>query len=212
MSRPLCLRCRKAQVMCYCHSLETFTSNPQFVILIHPKESRKAINTGRMAFLHINNARLIVGSDFTMDQQLNQLLSDPHKKCWLLFPGEKALDLSEVKPQLAGSTQEEQVFIILDATWAMAKKMYRQSLNLQRLPQVMFRPTEASRFMIRQQPHPDCYSTLETIHHIIECFGTHPKGEHHRLIRVFQEMVQKQIDFELLQGRALNPLKYPNLS
>ncbi|RYZ60207.1 MAG: DTW domain-containing protein, partial [Proteobacteria bacterium] len=41
--REECYRCRKAKVMCYCAEVKTFASDPEFVILIHPKETRKAI-------------------------------------------------------------------------------------------------------------------------------------------------------------------------
>lgn len=196
MARPLCLSCRKAQVMCYCKSIESFASRPQFVILIHPKESRKAINTGRMAYLHLRNALLLVGSDFSNHSALNKLLMDPHKRCYLLFPGQQALDLGSLKSEILMKAEQESIFIILDATWAMAKKMYRLSENLHQIPQIMFVPDHPSQFFIRQQPHVRCYSTIETIHYIIDFLGTHPAGEHHRLLHVFQDMVQKQIEYE----------------
>ncbi len=199
MTRALCLTCRKAKLMCYCQDLQPFTSNPQFIILLHPKESRKAINTGRMAFLQLNNALLLTGSSFDEHEPFQQLLRDPEKRCFLLFPGPEALDISDCQQNPPPPGQKD-VFIILDATWAMAKKMYRLSHCLQKLPQLMFRPPQPSQFVIRQQPHVDCFSTIETIHHIIEVMGTHPAGEHHRLLLVFRDMVQKQINFELLHS------------
>ncbi len=194
-NRDVCYRCRKAQVMCYCGAIKGFASNPEFIILIHPKESRKAINTGRMAFLTIANANLLVGRDFSEDQTLNRILSNPLKRCYLLFPGSEAIDISEV-PQAHEGDERTVVFIILDATWSMAKKMLRLSSNLQKVPQVMFRPEVPSEFVIRQQPGSHCYSTIETIHHIIDVRGEQPKGEHHQLLTLFRSMVQKQIDFE----------------
>lgn len=196
MTRALCLTCRKAQLMCYCQDIQPFSSHPQFVILLHPKESRKAINTGRMAFLHLTNALLLTESSFDDHKPFLQLLQDPKKRCFLLFPGPDAQDLSDWKPASSSQDQHD-VFIILDATWGMARKMYRQSRCLQKLPQVMFRPPQPSQFLIRQQPHADCFSTIETIHHIIDVMGTHPAGEHHRLLHVFRDMVQKQLNFEL---------------
>jgi DTW domain-containing protein YfiP len=65
----------------------------------------------------------------------------------------------------------------------------------------MFKPERASQFLIRQQPHPDCYSTIETIHFIIDKLNTHPNGEHHHLLRCFEKMVQEQITYEL-QNRS----------
>jgi DTW domain-containing protein YfiP len=202
MSRPLCLTCRKAAIMCYCKTIEPFSSQPQFVILLHPKESRKAINTGRMAWLHLNNARLMTDSSFDDHEPLRKLLDDPGKRCHLLFPGPNAQDIATWKNPAAPSDQED-VFLILDATWSMARSMYRKSRCLQALPQVMFHPPKPSEFIIRKQPHVDCFSTIETIHHIIELMGTHPAREHDRLLLAFRDMVQKQIDFELQQDSAL---------
>ncbi len=195
MSRTLCLNCRKAQITCYCQGIEPFTSEPQFVILLHPKESRKAINTGRMAFRHLKNAWLLTDYSFDHHVAFQGLLQDPGKRCFLLFPGPNAQDIA-TWPKAETASEQENVFIILDATWAMAKTMYRQSLCLQALPQVMFHPPRPSEFVIRKQPHDYCFSTIETIHHIIEILGTHPGGEHHRLLQVFRDMVQKQIQFE----------------
>ncbi|MCX6130195.1 MAG: DTW domain-containing protein [Proteobacteria bacterium] len=197
MSRDVCYSCRKAKVMCYCPTLQSFASRPQFVILIHPKESRKAINTGRMAFLSMSNAILLQDIDFTDHPVLNALLQDPLRRCWLLFPGPKAKDFTDY---LASRDQDERgddVFIILDASWAMAKKMYRLSRNLHTIPQLVFKPSQPSRFFIREQPFAFCYSSIETIHYIIDKMGTHPAGEHHRLLNLFDTMVQKQIDYEL---------------
>lgn len=197
MSREICMHCRKAAVMCYCSKVQRFASTPQFVILLHPRESRKAINTGRMAYRHLENAELWVDADFSEHRALNQLLADPQKSCYLLFPGDQAIDLDTDAGRLLIQDGRQPVFIILDATWKMAKKMFQLSRNLQAIPQVMFRPTAPSQFTIRQQPHELCYSTIETIHHIIELMGTHPRGEHHHLMSVFKDMVQKQIDYEL---------------
>src|SRR5687767_5403064 len=99
MTRTVCLTCRKADVMCYCRDIRPFTSNPQFIILLHPKESRKAINTGRMAFLHLQNALLFTDSHFDQHQPFQVLLKDPDKRCHLLFPGHDALDIADWKPE-----------------------------------------------------------------------------------------------------------------
>jgi DTW domain-containing protein YfiP len=174
---------------------------PQFVILLHPKEARKAINTGRMAFLHIENARLFTAYNFDEHAGLNEILSDPTKRCFLLFPGPTALDLADFCDNMEVFNPAHDVFIILDATWSMAKKIYKLSHKLQKLPQVMFKPDRASQFLIRQQPHRDCYSTIETIHFIIDKLKTHPQGEHHELLQCFGTMVQEQIAYERANQR-----------
>ncbi len=190
--RRLCYRCRKAKVTCYCADLRPFASEPEFVILIHPKETRKAINTGRMAFLSLTNAHLRVGVDFTDDPVLEGLIADPGRNVYLLFPGPLARDLKDLPRAEPG----RDVFVILDATWSMAKSMLKASPNLQALPRVMFEPPRASEFSIRQQPGLICYSTIETIHHVIESGGGMKGGEHHHLLTLFRAMVRTQIACE----------------
>lgn len=190
--REVCYGCRKARVMCYCADVKPFASDPLFIILIHPKETRKAINTGRMAFRTLTNSKLLVGDRFDENETLRAILNDPSYQVYVLFPGEGAQDIAE----LPRDETKQDVFLVLDATWAMAKKMYKHSTCLQSLPLVMFTPPKPSGFRIRQQPGLNCYSTLETIHHIIEVHGQHPRGEHHGLLEIFKTMVQRQIDYE----------------
>lgn len=147
-----------------------------------------------MAHLSLSNSTLLKGIDFTNDLQLNSILSAPDKKCFLLFPGNDAQDISELSEHSADGRTE--VFIILDATWAMAKKMFRASQNLQKIPQVMFTPSTASEFVIRKQPDPHCFSTIETIHHILQLRGLPTDGESQNLLDIFRRMVQQQIAYE----------------
>ena len=59
------------------------------------------------------------------------------------------------------------VVFILDATWALGRKMLRLSPSLQRLPRIMFTPSAPSRYVIKQQPHAGCLSTLEATHELL---------------------------------------------
>src|SRR6185436_7861392 len=59
------------------------------------------------------------------------------------------------------------VVFLLDATWALGRKMLRLSPCLQRLPRIMFTPTAPSRYVIKQQPHAGCLSTLEATHELL---------------------------------------------
>jgi DTW domain-containing protein YfiP len=59
------------------------------------------------------------------------------------------------------------VVFLLDATWALGRKMLKLSPSLQRLPRVMFTPSAPSRYVIKQQPHESCLSTLEATHELL---------------------------------------------
>ena len=72
--------------------------------------------------------------------------------------------LADLRARLATRTL---VVFILDATWALGRKMLRLSPVLQALPRLMFTPAAPSRYVIKQQPHPACLSTLEATHELL---------------------------------------------
>ncbi len=91
------------------------------------------------------------------------------------------------------------VIFVIDGTWRTAKKMINQSPCLNTLPRISFTPPAPSRFHVRKQPRPECYSTIEAIHHTIELLGPvrgFPLGErrHDSLLFAFENMVRRQLD------------------
>lgn len=191
--RPFCLVCRKPQVTCFCENLRPFEAEALFVILMHPKELKIRVNSGRMAHLCIKNSILLDGISFDEHPKVNGLINDPTKQCLLLYPGDDATSI----PNLSRSLDtRQQVFFILDATWLLAKKMYHVSKNLQMLPKVEITPSTPSRFQIKKQPSKGFLSTIESIYHVIEAShkGCEP-GPHQNLLEVFDLMVQKQVEY-----------------
>jgi DTW domain-containing protein YfiP len=79
--------------------------------------------------------------------------------------------------------------------------MIRLSRNLQVLPRVCFVPPTPSAFRIRRQPHPDFYSTIEAIHHVIDLFAPTENENpakprpHDNLLAVFGTAVNRQLSY-----------------
>jgi DTW domain-containing protein YfiP len=170
---------------------------------MHPIERRRRIATGRMSYLSLHDSELIVGQDFADNPKLNALLGNPEFNCLVLCPGVNATDLTK-----STSEQKESLFvpgkktlvIVIDGTWATAKKMMNRSPNLKRLQKICFTPASPSRFRVRKQPRAECYSTIEAIHQTIELIGGHAgfdlmTGEHSNLLKVFDKMVERQLEF-----------------
>lgn len=201
--RELCTTCLQPQFGCYCPHIQTFDAKINFVILIHPIEVKRRIATGRMSHLCLKNSHLIMGQDYSNNNQVNHLIDDKTHHSVILYPGPRSQNLSPLsadeRAQLFPTDKKLRIFVI-DGTWATAKKMVRQSQNLQALPQISFSPSKPSTFRVRKQPDPACYSTIEAIHHTIELVG-HSQGfdtqsrEHDKLMRVFDAMVERQLDF-----------------
>jgi DTW domain-containing protein YfiP len=201
--RNLCVVCLQPEFGCYCQDLKRFNPLVKFVILIHPIEVKRRIATGRMSHLCLENSVLIKGQDFSQNSQVNEILESSTYHPVVLYPGPKALNLSRVseteRKQILRSDRTLVVFVI-DGTWATARRMIRQSQNLNQLPRICFTPPGLSQFRVRKQPAPECLSTIEAIHHVIELLGPHvgfdiEAREHDQLLFVFNKMVQRQLAF-----------------
>lgn len=178
---------------------------PEFAILIHRTETKRSIATGRLSHLALINSYLIEGTDFTENETVNRLIEDPTKYPMVLYPTENAVNLTMLdlaaRQSLIPAGRTPLVFVI-DATWSHAKRMKRLSRNFSSLPFICFTPPSFSHFMVRRQPKPHCYSTIESIHHVIDLFGGTPDGVHHQLRDLLDGLVNRQIELGHFSGKA----------
>jgi DTW domain-containing protein len=197
MSRETCYRCFWPKSLCWCSSIQPMDTATRFVFLMHPKEfKQEKAGTGRLTHLCLKNSEVHMGIAFDEHEAVQALLADPQYHPVLLYPGATALNLST---SAAGSLPLENrrlLVVLLDATWSGARKMLRLSPSLQRLPRVMFTPTSPSRFVIKQQPHPACLSTLEATHELLlalEQAGLDRYPDPKQLLGLFERMQDFQI-------------------
>lgn len=171
----MCYRCFWPQQLCWCGSLVAMPTRTRFVFLMHPKEfKQEKAATGRLTHLCLSNSEIVVGIGFDEDQRVQELIRAPDKLPVLLYPGADAINLSTAMDAAPGwapfreqlATRELVVFL-LDATWALGRKMLKLSPSLQALPRVMFTPSAPSRYVIKQQPAAGCLSTLEAVHELL---------------------------------------------
>ena len=201
--RDWCARCRRPGVTCYCALIEPFDSVPRFVILSQPRETKHRLGTGRMAYLGLANSLWYEGVDFSQHPQVNHVIADPANAPMLLYPGRHAVNISKLnaleRRSLIAGPRNPLVFI-LDGTWKSVRKMLRLSGNLRRLPTICFEPPTPSAYGFRREPRPECYSTIEAIHQVIELFNG-PDIEdgsvrrHDCLLKAFHFMVATQLAY-----------------
>ena len=172
----------------------------RFLFLMHPKEFKEEkAGTGRLTHLCLPNSELHMGVGFDDDKTVQAVLHDPANFPVLLYPGTTAVNLSEPAelPAFTAQLGERQlVVVLLDGTWAGARKMLRLSPSLQRLPRVMFTPEAPSRYVIKQQPQEGCLSTLEAVHELLTVLqrtglDEYPRSE--QLLGIFQRMQDFQL-------------------
>ena len=203
--RERCLTCRKPKVTCFCHLIKPFVSDPEFVILIHPKELKIRVNSGRMAHLCLKNSYLIDGICFDDNKKVLSIIKDPLNDCYLLHPGHGALPYCGVKKK--ASRGRKTVFFVLDATWHLARKMYKQSEILKTLTKIEISPQNPSRFIIKKQPEKGYVSTIEAIYLLLEeSYASLEDRPHQNLMEVFDYMVNQQVEWAST-GRVRKPLR-----
>jgi DTW domain-containing protein len=176
----------------------------RFVFLMHPKEfKREKAATGRLTHLCLSNSEIVTGIAFDDHPRVQALQRDPANLPVLLFPGRDALNLSTADAQTDGFAafrsalqNRRLVVFLIDATWALGRKMLKLSPALQRLPRIMFTPSAPSRFVIKQQPAAGCLSTLEATHELLVALARAGIDEYRQpdqLLGVFGRMQDFQI-------------------
>jgi DTW domain-containing protein YfiP len=171
---------------------------------MHPKEfKQEKAATGRLTHLCLQNSEIVMGIGFDDNERVQSLIRDPANAPFLLFPGSEALNLSApmdaAGPHAAMRTAfqaRHPIVFVLDATWALGKKMLKLSPSLQRLPRIMFVPDAPSRFVIKQQPAAGCLSTIEAVHQLLSALqkaglDSYPFPD--QLLGVFDRMQEFQI-------------------
>ncbi len=175
-----------------------------------------------MAHLTLNNSDFISGMSFATNDRVNELLASAAHRSVVLYPGAGSVNLTTAddseKKQLMPPGDQKLLIFVIDGTWATAGKMLRRSPGLQSLPRICFTPPHPSRFRVRKQPSPQCFSTIEAIHHTINLLGESAgfdvsSRRHDALLTAFDWMVERQLSFleEALERPRPDQYRRPRL-
>mgnify|MGYP006195687897 CR=1 FL=1 len=125
-----------------------------------------AINVG--LFADAGNADRVLTR--LIDAGLPALLRDPQWQPYLVFPGEYVAAervVSEVQP----APGKRPLFVLLDATWSEARKMFRKSPYLDSLPVLSLQAEQLSRYKLRRSKRDDHFCTAEVAALCLELAG-----------------------------------------
>ena len=191
----------KPSCTCICEHLSPLQTKTRFIILMHPMEYKKEKNgTGHMTKLQLENSEIIVGVDFTNNKRVNEILSKENSSSFLLYPGNDNFNLSLSKSSEINAFMGINPHIfILDGTWPCARKMLKLSTNLQKLKKVSFDNEIKSKFIIKQQPHALCLSTIESVYTVINLLkeGNLEQCETKDFLIPFEKMIESQVEYIL---------------
>ena len=165
-------------------------SRTRVVFLQHPREVKVPVSTCRMAHLSLPNSELHIGLKAQGEPRLEAVCAQPGTA--VLFPSEGAADVATL-------AEPPRTLIVVDGTWANAKKVVQNCPLLSRLPRLAFTPERPGNYRIRKEPAEHCLSTIEAVTYVLESLERAP-GAFTPMLQVFDAMVERQLDYIARNG------------
>ena len=164
--RERCAGCRLLPSHCMCALRPTVPTRAGVCLLMADIEPLKPSNTGWLIADVVADTFAFGWARTETDPDLLVLLSDPQWQAYVVFPGEYVAPERVVhsvrQPEARGvDAGRRPLFILLDATWSEARKMFRKSPYLDHLPVLSLKPDQMSRYKLRRSRRDDHFCTSE---------------------------------------------------
>jgi len=157
---PRCRGCRVIESYCLCAWKPTVQAKSAVCLLMYDTEPLKPTNTGWLIADVIKDTEAFSWSRTEVDEKLPALLNDPQWQPYIVFPGE-FVAAERVVTEVKLEEGKRPLFILLDATWPEARKMFRKSPYLDHLPVLSLEPEQMSRYRLRRSKRDDHFCTAE---------------------------------------------------
>lgn len=201
MARALCLRCQRPEIACICHLIVALDNKIEVVVLQHPTEVSQAKGTVTLLHQSLNLSQVLVGEDFSQDENFTHLLAKYAGKLALLYPSENAIEVDYLSNDKLISKNaninlmtEIRCIIILDGTWKKAYRMFMVNKALQTLPHIVLPQTLQGNYDIRKTKKSHALSSLEACCHALARLENNP-GMYQCLLDNFIKFNQFQLSF-----------------
>ena len=164
--RERCGGCRLLPSHCLCAFRPAVPTRAGVCLLMADVEPLKPSNTGWLIADVVADTFAFGWARTATDPALLALLSDPQWQPYVVFPGEYVAPERVVHTVLPlgappGVAQKRPLFVLLDATWAEARKMFRRSPCLDHLPVLSLQPDRVSQYKLRRSHRGDHFCTSE---------------------------------------------------
>lgn len=168
-----CPGCRLVPSHCICGLRPQVPARAGVCLLMADTEPLKPSNTGWLIADVVPDTFAFGWARTEVQPGLVALLADPQWQPYVVFPGEFVAPervVTEVAPE--GTTPGKRpLFILLDATWPEARKMFRKSPYLDRFPVLSLAPAQVSRYRLRRSRRGDHFCTSEVAALCLELAG-----------------------------------------
>ena len=201
-----CAGCRLVPSHCLCALRPVVPTQAAMCLLMADIEPLKPSNTGWLIADVVPDTFAFGWSRTETDPALLALLADPQWAPYVVFPGEfvaieRVVTQLPAAPESAGQPLKRPLFVLLDGTWAEARKMFRKSPYLDHLPVLSLQPEQISNYRLRRSNRDDHFCTSEVAALCLELAGeAHAAGALSAYLDVFSSHY-----LDAKQQRPVNP-------
>lgn len=159
-----CAGCRLIASHCICALCPKVPTCAGVCLIMGDIEALKPSNTGWLIADVVADTFAFGWSRTSVDPALLALLSDPQWLPCVVFPAEYADPQRVVGPEWPArlvADGRRPLFVLLDGTWSEARKMFRKSPYLDRLPVLSLHPDQVSGYRLRRSSHEHHFCTSE---------------------------------------------------
>ncbi|GLS92464.1 hypothetical protein GCM10007916_35360 [Psychromonas marina] len=179
---------------------------------MYDDEILKPSNTGRLIADIVPDTFAYIWSRTEPNKEMLALLQDPQWQPVVIFPEEYSQPERVICAENNSIANKKPLFILLDGSWAQAKKMFRKSPYLDNLPVLSFSPENISRYLVRKAVKDNQLATAEVAALALDYIGEQGNAAQLELLfEVFKEnyLLGKERK-QLPKGAAFYKLKTGN--
>ncbi len=166
-----CINCMLLPYLCICAYKKTVSTNSAFLLLMYDDEILKPSNTGRLIADLIPDTFAYIWSRTEPNSEMLSLLQDPQWQPIVIFPEEYSEPERVISAENMINRDKKTLFILLDGSWAQAKKMFRKSPYLDKLPVLSFSPEKLSQYLVRKAVKDNQLATAEVASLALQYIG-----------------------------------------
>jgi DTW domain-containing protein len=168
-----CHKCRRPQGQCICGKVTLFENTLRILVLQHPREQYKLLNSAVLSTLSLKNGSLRVGLSW---RNLSHALGeDVDSKEWgvlylkgIIDPSRKIELFDARQNRLLPIKTKFKGIVVLDGSWKQAKAMWWRNPWLLKLARITLNPDHTS---LRGQAKKQGLATIEAIALALDCLG-----------------------------------------
>ena len=181
-----CETCRLPALNCLCPYRVEVESLARCWLITHPLEHFKPTNTGRLIADVLPSTEVFTWYRTEPDERLLELLADERFAPFVIFPddqpdyADRVVGMEAVhdaKDPATGAGARIPVFIILDGTWRQARRIFRRSQYLERLPVLPLSTERETRYRLRKPASSAHLCTAEVAAELLRQAGDVEAGD-----------------------------------